>query len=48
LERVLRDPDAGKAMGAKARALVGERYAVDAATAAYADIYDELVELDPR
>jgi glycosyltransferase involved in cell wall biosynthesis len=43
LERVLRDPDAGKAMGAKARALVGERYAVDAATAAYADIYDELV-----
>lgn len=43
LERVLTDAEAGEAMGARARALVRERYDVAAATAAYAQIYDELV-----
>jgi glycosyltransferase involved in cell wall biosynthesis len=43
LERALGDGEASRAMGARAKDLVGERYAVDVATAAYADIYDELV-----
>lgn len=40
---VLRDGDRRRAMGAKARDLVRERYAASAAAAAYADVYDELV-----
>ena len=44
LGRVLGDADAGGAMGARARELVRERYDVAAAAAAYADIYDELVD----
>jgi len=44
LERVLLDADAGGAMGERAQALVRERYDVAAAAAAYADIYDELVD----
>ena len=42
LERVLRDAEAREAMGVRARAVVRERYDAGAATAAYADIYDEL------
>lgn len=46
LERVLHDGGAAE-MGARARATIDERYAVDAAGAAYADIYDELVGSRP-
>jgi glycosyltransferase involved in cell wall biosynthesis len=42
LERVLGDGGARTAMGERARDLVRERYSVDAAAFAYADIYDEL------
>lgn len=44
LERLLVDPAAAVAMGERARATVRRRYDVGAATAAYADIYDELVD----
>jgi glycosyltransferase involved in cell wall biosynthesis len=47
LERVLGDEGAAAAMGARARDLVAERYALEAAAAAYADIYDELVGSQP-
>jgi glycosyltransferase involved in cell wall biosynthesis len=47
LERLLTDRDAAGAMGARAQALAYERYDVAAATAAYADVYDELVD-SPR
>jgi glycosyltransferase involved in cell wall biosynthesis len=42
LERVLLDPGRAGEMGARARDLVRRRYDVATATAAYADIYDEL------
>ncbi len=44
LERVLVDVDAGGAMGARAQALVRDRYDMAAVAAAYADVYDELVD----
>jgi glycosyltransferase involved in cell wall biosynthesis len=44
LERVLADREAGRAMGERARALVHKRYDVAAVAAAYADVYDELLD----
>jgi len=44
LERVLLDAELARSLGERARALVEQRYGIGAASAAYADLYDELAD----